>query len=107
MPGLFKVAMNISVWVVDRDLGVSRGYQYDDEDRIEDAEEVVKNDNEEDNYNYQAIKCLDFLKSQAQVELNDDDDKDEDEDVEVKDDNDDNEEYNEDEDDDINTIKSK
>ena len=44
--------MNISVWVVDRDLGVSRGYQYDDEDRIEDAEEVVKNDkddNEEDN----------------------------------------------------------
>ena len=46
-----------------------------------------KDDNEEDNDNYQAIKCLDFLESQAQVELNDDDDKDEDEDVEVKDDN--------------------
>ena len=106
MPGLFKVAMNISVWVVDRDLGVSRGYQYDDEDRIEDAEEVVKNDkddNEEDNDHYQAIKCLDFLESQAQVELNDDDDKDEDEDVEVKDDN---EEDNEDEDVDIIPIKS-
>ena len=76
MPGLFKVAMNISVWVVDRDLGVSRGYQYDDEDRIEEAEEVVKNykdDNEEGNDNYQAIKSLDFLESQAQ---------DEDEDVE-------------------------
>ena len=85
MPGLFKVAMNISVWVVDRDLGVSRGYQYDDKDRIKDAEEVVKNykdDNEEGNDNYQAIKSLDFLESQAQVELNDDDDKDEDEDVE-------------------------
>ena len=46
-----------------------------------------KDDNEKDNDNYQAIKCLDFLESQAQVELNDDDDKDEDEDVEVKDDN--------------------
>ena len=66
MPGLFKVAMNISVWVVDRDLGVSRGYQYDDEDRIEDAEEVVKNDkddNEEDNYNYQVSLLIGFTSS--------------------------------------------
>ena len=38
---------------------VSQGYQYDDEDRIEDAEEVVKNDkddNEEGNDNYHKLR---------------------------------------------------
>ena len=89
--------LNFSSLVLDRALGFSRGHQSDDEDEAEDDDEEVKDDKddneeaeeddkEEDKDNYQTIKCLTFLESQAQAKLNDDDDKDEDEDVEVEED---------------------
>ena len=50
--------------VLDRDLGVSRGHQSDDEDKDEYDEEEVKDDNEEakegDDVNNKIIKCLTF-----------------------------------------------
>ena len=59
--------------VLDRDLGVSRGHQSDDEDEDEDDEEEVKDDNEEakewGDDNNQIIKCHTF--SELQANLND------------------------------------
>ena len=62
---------NFSALVLDRDLGVSRGHQSDDEDEDEEDEEEVKDDKddnkeakeddkEEDNDNYQTINYLTF-----------------------------------------------
>ena len=70
--------LNFSALVLDRALGFSRGHQSDDEDEAEDDDEEVKDDkddNEEaeeddkegDKDNYQTIKCLTFLESQAQA----------------------------------------
>ena len=96
--------LNFSALVQDRDLGFSRGHQSDDEEEDEDDDddeevkddkddnEEAEEDDKEEEDNYQTIKCLTFLESQAQAELNDDDDKDE----EGKDDKDDNKEAEED-----------
>ena len=79
-----------SALVLDRDPGFSRGHQSDDEYQDEVDEEEVKDDKDdnveaEEDDNYQTIKFLTFLESQAQAELNEDDDKDEDEKVDVED----------------------
>ena len=64
--------------------------KYEDEDVVieedKDDKEVAEEDDKEDDDNYQTIKCLSFLESQAQAELNGVDDKDEQEDVEIEED---------------------
>ena len=43
-------------------------------DNEEDNKEFEENDNKEDEDNYQNIRSITFLESQAQAQLNDDDD---------------------------------
>ena len=60
--------LNFSALEPDRDLGFSRGHQYDDKDENEDDEEEVKDDKddnkERDDGSREIIKCLNFSELQ-------------------------------------------